>query len=126
MPFRDRAGVGPRALVPARRRHPAAVALHPLGDQTDLTHRALRRPNNRWRLALTPQQIDAVAHAFYLRALSGSGAEANGFGREYGVTYRVDPTTGRPGVVRLRWHTPRHRPARPPEVMAAASAAFPA
>ncbi|MFF9212900.1 MULTISPECIES: DUF6417 family protein [unclassified Streptomyces] len=63
------------------------------------------RPGNRWRMTLTTAQIDSVAYAFYLRALSGSVAEANWFAREYGVTYRVDPSTGRPGAVRPRART---------------------
>lgn len=62
------------------------------------------RPNNRWRLALTAPQMETVAYAFYLRAITGSVAEANRFAREYGVTYRVDPTSGRHEVVRL--HSP--------------------
>ncbi|MFD5589426.1 DUF6417 family protein [Streptomyces sp. NPDC127063] len=63
------------------------------------------RPGNRWRMTLTTEQIDSVAYAFYLRALSGSVAEANWFARKYGVTYRVDPATGRPGAVRPRART---------------------
>ncbi|MEV0982615.1 DUF6417 family protein [Streptomyces sp. NPDC049915] len=58
------------------------------------------RPNNRWRMTLTPGQIDSVAYAFHLRALSGSVAEANWFAREYGITYRVDGPTSRPRAVR--------------------------
>ncbi|MFD5589332.1 DUF6417 family protein [Streptomyces sp. NPDC127063] len=48
------------------------------------------RPNNRWRMALTHEQIETVAYAFYLRAHSGSAAEANQFTREYGITYRPE------------------------------------
>ncbi|MFF9819403.1 DUF6417 family protein [Streptomyces sp. NPDC014006] len=58
------------------------------------------RPGNRWRMTLTAEQIDSVAYAFHLRALSGSVAEANWLARDYGVTYRVDPSTGRAGAVR--------------------------
>ncbi|MGV9632434.1 DUF6417 family protein [Streptomyces sp. NPDC003487] len=53
------------------------------------------RPGNRWRMTLTTAQIDSVAYAFYLRALSGSVAEANWFAREYGITYR---STGQPAA----------------------------
>ncbi|MGV9625420.1 DUF6417 family protein [Streptomyces sp. NPDC003487] len=63
------------------------------------------RPGNRWRMTLTTAQIDSVAYAFYLRALSGSVAEANWFAREYGVTFRIEPATGRPGAVRPRART---------------------
>ncbi|MFF9819411.1 DUF6417 family protein [Streptomyces sp. NPDC014006] len=58
------------------------------------------RPGNRWRMTLTTEQIDSVAYAFYLRALSGSVAEANWFAREYGVACRAEAATGRRGAVR--------------------------
>lgn len=70
------------------------------------------RPNNRWRLSLTPPQMETVAYAFYLRALTGSVAEANRFAREYGVTYRADAAAGRPGTVRLPCPTPPTTPAQ--------------
>ncbi|MEU3844111.1 DUF6417 family protein [Streptomyces sp. NPDC028635] len=57
------------------------------------------RPGNRWRMTLTRAQTDSVAYAFYLRALTGSVVGANWFAREYGVTYRADSATGRPGAV---------------------------
>ncbi|MFF9229282.1 DUF6417 family protein [Streptomyces sp. NPDC014820] len=62
------------------------------------------RPNNRWRMALTAEQIETVAYAFYLRALSGSVAEANRFARDYGVSYRLDPSAGSPAAARLPVH----------------------
>ncbi|MEV0982533.1 DUF6417 family protein [Streptomyces sp. NPDC049915] len=63
------------------------------------------RPGNRWRMTLTPEQIESIAYAFHLRALSGSVAEANWFAREYGVAYRMDQATGRPEAVRSRSRT---------------------
>ncbi|MEU9072073.1 DUF6417 family protein [Streptomyces sp. NPDC048306] len=59
------------------------------------------RPHNRWQLALTSEQIESVAYAFYLRGVSGSVAEANAFARKYGVAVKVDPSTGRPAAVRM-------------------------
>ncbi|WP_181139555.1 DUF6417 family protein [Streptomyces sp. Ru71] len=53
------------------------------------------RPHNRWRLPLTTAQLESVAYAFHLRALTGSVAEANQFARDYGVAFRRDPAIGR-------------------------------
>ncbi|MGW1762201.1 DUF6417 family protein, partial [Streptomyces mirabilis] len=44
----------------------------------------------RWRLYLTPDQIASVAYGLWLHRMTGSAAEANRFGREYGVVH--DPT----------------------------------
>ncbi|MET8411291.1 DUF6417 family protein [Streptomyces sp. NPDC005195] len=46
----------------------------------------------RWRLHLTPEQIESVAYGFWLHRLTGSAAEANRFSREYGAIYRA-PTS---------------------------------
>ncbi|WP_329528497.1 DUF6417 family protein [Streptomyces sp. NBC_01462] len=46
----------------------------------------------RWRLHLTPEQIESVAYGFWLHGLTGSAAEANRFNREYDAIYR--PPTG--------------------------------
>ncbi|MGW0185742.1 DUF6417 family protein [Streptomyces sp. NPDC003362] len=58
-------------------------------------------PDNRWRLHLTPQQIESVAYAFHLRSVAGSAAEANEFARNYRVIYRPDDTTGQTQLVTL-------------------------
>ncbi|MEU9481701.1 DUF6417 family protein [Streptomyces sp. NPDC048191] len=52
------------------------------------------RPGNRWQLCLTPAQTESVAYAFHLRAMGGSVAEANRFGRQYGVAFRADRPAG--------------------------------
>ncbi|MEV0982662.1 DUF6417 family protein [Streptomyces sp. NPDC049915] len=87
---------------PARLREPCPVLRVPPAD--GLVERVrtayFDRPGSRWRMTLTVEQIDSVAYAFHLRALSGSVAEANWFVREYGVTHRADPSTGRPVAVR--------------------------
>ncbi|MFE4822888.1 DUF6417 family protein [Streptomyces sp. NPDC056704] len=41
----------------------------------------------RWRLYLTPEQMESVAYGLWLHRMTGSAAEANRFGREYGVVY---------------------------------------
>ncbi|WP_329537355.1 DUF6417 family protein (plasmid) [Streptomyces sp. NBC_01450] len=57
----------------------------------------------RWRLHLTEDQIKSVAYAFWLHRIAGSAAEANRFGREYGVIHQLraeDPAVpGLPGAV---------------------------
>lgn len=42
----------------------------------------------RWRLHLTREQIESVAYGLWLHRMTGSAAEANRFGREYGVIHR--------------------------------------
>ncbi|MET7573235.1 DUF6417 family protein [Streptomyces sp. NPDC005492] len=54
------------------------------------------RPENRWRLCLTRQQITSVAYALYLYRLTCSEAEANRFARDYDVIYQPHPDTGVP------------------------------
>ncbi|MFJ4622328.1 DUF6417 family protein [Streptomyces sp. NPDC088812] len=49
---------------------------------------AYDRGAGRWRLLLTQDQMDSVAYAFWLHRLSGSAAEANRFGRDYGLTHQ--------------------------------------
>ncbi|MFJ8019529.1 DUF6417 family protein [Streptomyces sp. NPDC096311] len=41
----------------------------------------------RWRLYLTPEQMKSVAYGLWLHRMTGSAAEANRFGREYGVVH---------------------------------------
>ncbi|MFD8219697.1 DUF6417 family protein [Streptomyces sp. NPDC059697] len=41
----------------------------------------------RWRLHLTPEQMESVAYAFWLHRMTGSAAEAKRFVREYGVVH---------------------------------------
>ncbi|WP_206313050.1 DUF6417 family protein [Streptomyces sp. JB150] len=77
---------------------------HPPAKELSERVRAARfsGPDNRWRLILTPEQMASVAYAFHLRSLGGSAAEANQFGRDYGLVYRPDPTTGRPKLISVR------------------------
>jgi hypothetical protein len=42
----------------------------------------------RWRLYLTQEQMESVAYGLWLHQMTGSAAEANRFGREYGVVHR--------------------------------------
>ncbi|MFF8029611.1 DUF6417 family protein [Streptomyces sp. NPDC007896] len=41
----------------------------------------------RWRLYLTPEQMESVAYGLWLHRMTGSAAEANRFAREYGVVH---------------------------------------
>ncbi|MGW4985431.1 DUF6417 family protein [Streptomyces mirabilis] len=41
----------------------------------------------RWRLYLTPEQMDSVAYGLWLHRMTGSAARANRFAREYGVEH---------------------------------------
>ncbi|MFE9769573.1 DUF6417 family protein [Streptomyces sp. NPDC005808] len=41
----------------------------------------------RWQLYVTPEQIESVAYGLWLHRMTGSAAEANRFGREYGVIH---------------------------------------
>ncbi len=41
----------------------------------------------RWRLYLTQEQMGSVAYGLWLHRMTGSAAEANRFGREYGVVH---------------------------------------
>ncbi|MFC9635097.1 DUF6417 family protein [Streptomyces mirabilis] len=41
----------------------------------------------RWRLHLTQEQMGSVAYGLWLYRMTGSAAEANRFGREYGVLH---------------------------------------
>jgi hypothetical protein len=41
----------------------------------------------RWRLYLTQDQMESVAYGLWLHRMTGSAAEANRFGREYGVVH---------------------------------------
>ncbi|MCX5559488.1 DUF6417 family protein [Streptomyces sp. NBC_00038] len=51
----------------------------------------------RWRLYLTQEQIESVAYGFWLHRMTGSAAEANRFGREYGVmSFHPRPENVRP------------------------------
>ncbi|MFF7358547.1 MULTISPECIES: DUF6417 family protein [Streptomyces] len=62
--------------------------------------RTARQLGNLWVLYLNEEQIASVAYAFYLRSVGGSGAEANRFGREYGVVFHPDGC-GSPWLMRL-------------------------
>ncbi|MFF1605753.1 DUF6417 family protein [Streptomyces mirabilis] len=44
----------------------------------------------RWRLYLTEEQMGSVAYGLWLHRMTGSAAEANRFGREYGVVHSPD------------------------------------
>ncbi|MFE6483759.1 DUF6417 family protein [Streptomyces sp. NPDC057757] len=48
---------------------------------------------SRWLLYLTQQQIESVAYGLWLHRMAGSAAEANRFGREYGVVHQPTPQT---------------------------------
>ncbi|MFF2132473.1 DUF6417 family protein [Streptomyces olivochromogenes] len=41
----------------------------------------------RWQLYLTTEQMESVAYGLWLHRMTGSAAEANRFGREYGVVH---------------------------------------
>ncbi|MGW0576258.1 DUF6417 family protein [Streptomyces sp. NPDC002920] len=45
------------------------------------------RGAGRWRLHLAQDQMESAAYGFWLHRLTGSAAEANRFGRDYGVRY---------------------------------------
>ncbi|MEU3619809.1 DUF6417 family protein [Streptomyces sp. NPDC006872] len=57
------------------------------------------RGARRWRLHLTPAQMESVAYGFWLHRLTGSVAEANRFGRDYGVLYVPDSEGTRAAVI---------------------------
>ncbi|MFE2467631.1 DUF6417 family protein [Streptomyces mirabilis] len=48
----------------------------------------------RWRLYLTQEQMESVAYGLWLHRMTGSAAEANRFGREYGVVYSPARASG--------------------------------
>ncbi|MET7355539.1 DUF6417 family protein [Streptomyces mirabilis] len=48
----------------------------------------------RWRLYLTQEQMGSVAYGLWLHRMTGSAAEANRFGREYGVVYSPASASG--------------------------------
>jgi hypothetical protein len=50
--------------------------------------RTTRQLGSLWVLYLNEEQIESAAYAFYPRAMGGSVAETNRFGREYGVVFR--------------------------------------
>ncbi|MGW7824511.1 DUF6417 family protein [Streptomyces puniciscabiei] len=72
----------------------------PPADGLEQKVRTARQLGNRWVLYLNKQQIASVAYAFYLRSVGDSGAEANRFGREYGVVFHPD-AGGSPRLMRL-------------------------
>ncbi|MGW2975722.1 DUF6417 family protein, partial [Streptomyces mirabilis] len=41
----------------------------------------------RWRLYLTQEQMESVVYGLWLHRMTGSAAEPNRFGREYGVVH---------------------------------------
>ncbi|MFG2261191.1 DUF6417 family protein [Streptomyces mirabilis] len=48
----------------------------------------------RWRLYLTPEQMESVAYGLWLHQMTGSAAEANRFAREYGVVHSPAQASG--------------------------------
>ncbi|MFD8007843.1 DUF6417 family protein [Streptomyces mirabilis] len=48
----------------------------------------------RWRLHLTQEQMRSVAYGLWLHRMTGSAAEANRFGREYGVVHSPARASG--------------------------------
>ncbi|MGW4983688.1 DUF6417 family protein [Streptomyces mirabilis] len=48
----------------------------------------------RWRLHLTQEQMGSVAYGLWLHRMTGSAAEANRFGREYGVVHSPARASG--------------------------------
>ncbi|MEV6057721.1 DUF6417 family protein [Streptomyces sp. NPDC052107] len=68
--------------------HLGARLRTPPADGLEEKVRTARHLGNLWILHLNEAQIESVAYAFYLRSAGGSAAEANRFGREYGVTFR--------------------------------------
>ncbi|MGW2426254.1 DUF6417 family protein [Streptomyces sp. NPDC001709] len=96
----DRRPVGPAGgeqLVELRRSEMDALRLYVhLGARLRVTRaegleekvRTACQLGSRWVLYLNEEQIESVAYAFYLRSVGGFGAEANRFGREYGITFR--------------------------------------
>ncbi|MEU1447654.1 DUF6417 family protein [Streptomyces mirabilis] len=48
----------------------------------------------RWRLYLTPEQMESVAYGLWLHRMTGSAAEANRFAREYGVVHSPARASG--------------------------------
>ncbi|WP_067136698.1 DUF6417 family protein [Streptomyces yokosukanensis] len=63
--------------------------------------RTARQLGNRWSLWLTPDQIESVAYAFYLRSMGGCATQASRFAREYGLAFLMDPSEGCPRLTRL-------------------------
>ncbi|WP_329537613.1 DUF6417 family protein (plasmid) [Streptomyces sp. NBC_01450] len=52
----------------------------------------------RWRLYLTQEQMVSVAYGLWLHRMTGSAAEANRFGREYGVVYSSARASNNPSA----------------------------
>ncbi|MFH8935193.1 DUF6417 family protein [Streptomyces griseosporeus] len=53
------------------------------------------RALGRWLLCLTGEQMESVAYGLWLHGMTRSVAEANRFGREYGIVYRPAPHEAR-------------------------------
>jgi hypothetical protein len=53
------------------------------------------RALGRWLLCLTREQVKSVAYGLWLHSMTRSVAEANRFGREYGIVYRPTPDEAR-------------------------------
>jgi hypothetical protein len=53
------------------------------------------RALGRWLLYLTRKQMESVAYGLWLHSMTRSVAEANRFGREYGIVYRPTPDEAR-------------------------------
>ncbi|MGW7821809.1 DUF6417 family protein [Streptomyces puniciscabiei] len=80
--------------------HLGARLCVPPADGLEEKVRTARQLGSRWVLYLNEEQVASVAYAFYLRSVGGSGAEANRFGREYGVVFHPDQG-GSPRPMRL-------------------------
>ncbi|WP_331739956.1 DUF6417 family protein (plasmid) [Streptomyces sp. NBC_00015] len=57
------------------------------------------RGARRWQLRLTQEQMESAAYGFWLHRLTGSAAEANRFGRDYGVRYAPHSEGTRTAVI---------------------------
>ncbi|KPI22839.1 hypothetical protein OV320_1296 [Actinobacteria bacterium OV320] len=53
----------------------------------------------RWQLRLTQEQMESAAYGFWLHRLTGSAAEANRFGRDYGVLYSPGSAKDSPAAI---------------------------
>ncbi|MCC5481242.1 DUF6417 family protein [Streptomyces barringtoniae] len=113
-PAPDRQFGGPadgERLVELRRSETDALRLYayldarlcvPPADGPGEKVRTARQLGNLWVLYPNEEQIASVAYAFYLRSVGGSGAEANRFARQYGVTFHPDRSTASLRLTRLR------------------------
>ncbi|WP_142270031.1 DUF6417 family protein (plasmid) [Streptomyces sp. NBC_00080] len=57
------------------------------------------RGTRRWQLHLTQEQMESAAYGFWLHRLTGSAAEANRFGRDFGVLYAPGSEKDSPAAI---------------------------